>query len=64
LQVQLEGTENRISVARQRYNEVVQTFNTTVRRFPASIVAGIGGFREKAYFAAKAGAENAPEVKF
>jgi LemA protein len=64
LQVQLEGTENRISVARQRYNEVVQTFNTTVRRFPASIIAGIGGFKEKAYFAAKAGADTAPQVKF
>jgi LemA protein len=64
LQVQLEGTENRISVARQRYNEVVQTFNTTVRRFPASFVAGIGGFKEKAYFAAKEGADTAPQVKF
>lgn len=64
LQVQLEGTENRISVARQRFNETVQTFNTNVRRFPNSVVAGIGGFREKAYFAAKEGAENAPGVKF
>ncbi len=64
LQSQLEGTENRITWARTQFNEQVQDFNTTVRRFPASLVAGFGGFREKAYFAAKAGAENAPKVQF
>jgi LemA protein len=64
LQDQLEGTENRISVARQRYNETVQTFNTTVRRFPGSLIAGFTGFREKAYFTAKEGADVAPQVKF
>jgi LemA protein len=64
LQKQLEGTENRITVARTRYNETVQTFNTTVRRFPASMVAGFTGFREKAYFQAKEGADQAPKVSF
>ncbi len=64
LQKQLEGTENRITVARSRYNETVQTFNVTVRRFPASIIAGITGFREKAYFQAKEGADQAPKVSF
>jgi LemA protein len=64
LQSQLEGTENRITWARTQFNEQVQDFNTTVRRFPASMVAGFGGFKEKAYFAAKAGAEDAPKVQF
>jgi LemA protein len=64
LQTQLEGTENRISVARQRYNEVVQEFNTRVRRFPTSLIASFTGFKEKAYFKAKEGSENAPQVKF
>lgn len=64
LQSQLEGTENRITVARTRYNETVQGFNTTIRRFPASLLAGMFGFKEKAYFAASAGAEDAPKVKF
>ena len=64
LQTQLEGTENRIAVERKRYNEVVQDFNTKIRRFPASIVAGLTGFKEKQYFKAKEGAETAPEVKF
>ncbi len=64
LQSQIEGTENRITVARTRYNEAVQGFNTTVRRFPASLVASFTGFKEKAYFAAKAGAEEAPKVQF
>jgi len=64
LQKQLEGTENRITVARTRYNEVVQTYNTTIRRFPASLVAGFTGFKEKAYFQAKAGADEAPKVQF
>jgi LemA protein len=64
LQTQLEGTENRITVARSRFNETVQGYNTTIRRFPASILAGIFGFRDKQYFQAKEGADNAPGVKF
>jgi LemA protein len=64
LQKQLEGTENRITVARTRYNETVQAYNTYVRRFPASLVAGFTGFREKAYFQAKEGADQAPKVTF
>jgi LemA protein len=64
LQTQLEGTENRIAVERQRFNVTVQNFNTTIRRFPASVVAGLTGFHEKQYFQAKEGAENAPQVKF
>lgn len=64
LQAQLEGTENRISVERRRYNESVRNFNTTIKRFPTNIMAGIFGFREKAYFTAATGAEEAPKVKF
>ncbi len=64
LQTQLEGTENRIAVERQRFNVAVQEYNTRIRSFPASIIAGFGGFREKQYFKAKEGAENAPAVKF
>ncbi len=64
LQTQLEGTENRIAVERNRYNTTVQNYNTTIRRFPGSLIAGFTGFREKQYFKSKEGAENAPEVKF
>ncbi len=64
LQTQLEGTENRITVERQRYNQTVQTYNTTIRRFPGSLIASFTGFRDKQYFKAKEGAENVPEVKF
>jgi len=64
LQTQLEGTENRITVERQRFNTTVQGFNTSIRRFPASLVASFSGFKEKSYFQAKEGAENAPAVKF
>ena len=64
LQNQLEGTENRIAVERRNFNQVVQMYNTTIRRFPGSMVAGFGGFREKQYFKAKEGAETAPQVKF
>ena len=64
LQAQLEGTENRISVERRRFNEAVQSYNTMIRRFPASSIASMSGFREKPYFAAAAGAEQAPQVKF
>ena len=64
LQAQLEGTENRIQVARQRFNEVVNDYNSSIRRFPGNIVAGISGFERKGYFEAAEGAEKAPEVKF
>jgi len=64
LQTQLEGTENRITVERQRYNQTVQTYNTTIRRFPGSLVAGFTGFRDKQYFKAREGADTVPEVKF
>jgi LemA protein len=64
LQQQLEGTENRISVERRRFNETVQEYNVMIRRFPASFVASMGGFREKAYFGAVEGAQTAPSVKF
>lgn len=64
LQVQLEGTENRISVERGRFNEAVQKYNTAVKSFPAVFFAGMMGFHPRAYFEAKAGAEDAPQVKF
>jgi LemA protein len=64
LQSQLEGTENRIAVERRRFNEVVQAFNVNVRSFPASVIAGIGGFREAQYFKSTTGADAAPQVKF
>jgi LemA protein len=64
LQAQLEGTENRIAVERKHFNEVVQSYNTTIKTIPTSMVAGFGGFTPKAYFQAQAGAESAPKVKF
>jgi LemA protein len=64
LQVQLEGTENRIATARNRYNEVVQTYNKDVRRFPGRLWASVFGFEVRDYFEASAGAENAPAVNF
>ena len=64
LQSQLEGTENRISVERGRYNEVAQTYNTAVRRFPASIIAGMSGFKTKAYFKGVSGSSAPPQVDF
>jgi LemA protein len=64
LQDQLEGTENRIAVERRRYNEYVQAYNTTIRRFPGSLVAGFGGFHEKQYFKASEGSGEAPKVSF
>lgn len=66
LQAQLEGTENRISTERMRYNEAAQAFNTKRFSFPTVVVAGFFGsrFNEKAYFKASAGAENAPSVQF
>ena len=64
LQVQLEGTENRINVARTRYNEAVRAYNTKVRRFPAALFAGIFGFERRTPFEADSGAEQAPTVDF
>jgi LemA protein len=66
LQAQLEGTENRITVERMRFNEAAQAFNTTRQSFPTVLIAGFFGdrFREKPYFKAQAGADAAPKVKF
>ncbi|MDD8018648.1 MAG: LemA family protein [Bacteroidota bacterium] len=64
LQSQLEGTENRISVERKRFNETVQSYNATIRTVPTSLIAGFGGFTQKSYFQAVAGAETAPKVQF
>ena len=64
LQVQLEGTENRINEARNKYNEVVQGYNIYVRKFPKSLLAGIFGFPKMDKFEADAGAQNAPKVSF
>lgn len=64
LQAQLEGTENRIKVARNNYNDVVTEYNKSVRRFPSSLFAGIFGFDRRAQFEAEAGADQAPEVNF
>jgi LemA protein len=66
LQTQIEGTENRITVERQRFNETAQAFNTKRQSFPTVLIAGIFGsrFAEKAYFKALAGAETAPKVQF
>ena len=64
LQVQLEGTENRINEARNKFNTAVQQYNTLVRSFPKNIVAGIFGFDKMTKFEAEAGAQKAPEVKF
>ncbi|MGD9899719.1 MAG: LemA family protein [Calditrichaceae bacterium] len=64
LQTQLEGTENRISVERGRFNESVQGYNTSIRKFPAVMLAGMFGFQQKVYFQADAGSENAPKIQF
>jgi LemA protein len=64
LQSQLEGTENRIAVERQRYNQDAQQYNTAIRRFPASVVAGMSGFKAKAYFRGTPGSAQAPTVDF
>lgn len=64
LQAQLEGTENRIAVERGRFNEVVQSYNTTVKQFPTVFIAGFFGFAPKPYFTASAGAEKPPQVQF
>ncbi|RYY87404.1 MAG: LemA family protein [Chitinophagaceae bacterium] len=64
LQTQLEGTENRIKVARKDYNAAVQDYNTSIRTFPNNIYSGWFGFNQKGYFRADAGSENAPDVNF
>lgn len=64
LQAQLEGTENRISVERKRFNETAQRFNTHIRSFPSSLLAGLFGFEPRPYFEADKGAEKAPTVNF
>ena len=64
LQAQLEGTENRIAVARKEFNETTQGYNLAVRRFPASLVASMCGFEKKAYFESVEGAAQAPVVQF
>jgi len=64
LQVELEGTENRISVERRKFNEVAQGFNTYIKRFPQNFIAGMFGFASKPYFEASEGAEKAPVVTF
>ena len=64
LQAQLEGTENRISVARKQFNEVARTYNVSVRRFPANLVAKMFGFEQKPYFESAEGSEAAPQVQF
>jgi len=64
LQVALEGTENRISVARRNFNETALKFNTYIKRFPQNFIAGMFGFTARPYFEAMEGAEKAPEVKF
>jgi LemA protein len=64
LQIELEGTENRISVERRKFNEVALVYNTYIRKFPQTFFAGMFGFQVKPYFEASAGAEKAPEVKF
>ena len=64
LQAQLEGTENRISVERGRFNETVQAYNTALKRFPTVLYAAMLGFKDKAYFTATPGAERPPTVDF
>jgi LemA protein len=64
LQVQLEGTENRISVERNNFNSSVQNYNTVLQRFPTNVIGGMFGFRPRPFFAAQAGAEKAPTVNF
>lgn len=64
LQTQLEGTENRIKVSRNDFNDAVQTYNTKVRTFPTNIFAGMMGFKPRAGFTAEAGSERAPTVNF
>jgi len=64
LQAQLEGTENRITVERQKFNQTAQSYNTLIQGFPTNLFAGMFGFEKKAYFEAEKGAAKAPQVKF
>lgn len=64
LQDQLEGTENRITTERMRFNQAVQSYNTSIQKFPGNLFAGILGFESKAYFKADEGADSVPEVNF
>lgn len=64
LQDELAGTENRLQKARQDYNDTAKEYNAKIRRFPTSIIAGMGGFDKVDYFQSQAGAENAPDVSF
>jgi LemA protein len=64
LQAQLEGTENRISTERRKFNQVTRNYNTYIRKFPQTIYAGIFGFDNKPYFESQEGADQAPEVQF
>lgn len=64
LMTQLEGTENRVNVERQRYNTAVQTYEIAIKRFPRSLIASMFGFGDMEYFQAQTGAENAPKVQF
>ncbi len=64
LQAQLEGTENRITVARKDFNDAARTYNVAVRRFPSNLVAGMFGFGQKPYFESAEGAATAPQVQF
>ena len=64
LQAQLEGTENRITTERMKFNEAAKSYNTLIRTFPENIIASVFGFEKKGYFEAQAGAETAPKVEF
>ena len=64
LQAQIEGTENRINIARQDYNKSIEGYNLKVKRFPKSILAGLFGFKEKPFYKADAGSEKNPDIKF
>ena len=64
LQAQIEGTENRITVERQKFNDAVQRYNTAIRTFPNVLLAGIFGYQQKPYFTAREGAETPPKVEF
>jgi LemA protein len=63
-QTQIEGTENRINVARQDYNKAIENYNLRVKRFPGNILAGFFGYKDKPYFKAAEGSEKAPQVEF
>jgi LemA protein len=64
LQAQLEGTENRITVERRKFNETATTYNTEIKKFPTILYAGLFGFKDRPYFESEAGADQAPEVQF